>query len=873
MNYTPAMQQYIDTKRKHQDAILFFRIWDFYETFFEDAITTSKVLDLVLTSKNKNSENPIPMSGIPHHSVDKYIQKLVESGYKIAIAEQITNPVPWKIVEREVVSIITPWTYIQESKKQFNYILAITEKNYKNDEKFHITRWDFSIGEYLSKSFADIETLQNFIYQINPSEIVFDIDITNKETILWKLKGNMEYIISIFDIPIDPAQYIIDELQIQSIQSFGKAIEWWRLHATALLFNYIKHTQKTTLSNITKIGLHSEDKKVLLDNTTIKNLEIFNSSYEWKEKYSLVWILDNTKTSAWARLLRYMLANPTTDKKEIQERLEHIKYYQQKPQLTNKIHKELYHTSDLNRIIWKIIYKKTIPSNLIKIRTTLDIFFKNNNDILQEISRLWLTKKSKTKIEKLRNFLHNLIKEEINSNEINYIKDGFRKEIDTLRQTAFHSDQLLLSYQKELVKASGIHSIKIKFIKNQGYFIEITNKDINNFEKKIWEISSKMPTEKKEIIRRNTLKWAQRYSSPYLDKIEQQIFIAKDKLIAKEQEELNNCKNNITNIYKEINEFNQYIAYLDLFTSHAIFAKENNYNKPIIHNNYNIEIIEGRHPVIEKHLPIDQQFINNNLYMDNEYTEKSFGHTQIITGPNMWWKSTFLRQNALIILLAHCGLYVPAKKANIAIVDGIFARVGSGDQIAKNQSTFMTEMIEVANILNNASEQSFIVFDELGRWTATYDGLALSKAILEYVSQELKCKTLIATHYHELIALENKLNGVKNYSVNVYENWKEVVFMKKIIAWWANKSYGIQVAKLAGIATGITKSAQKYLDNLEDNIDKTNKKRTSLFITTEQKEDKQTTKIKSIIQSFDLNNITPLQALQILSKIKDEIKK
>jgi len=870
--YTPAMQQYIDIKKQNQDCILFFRIWDFYEVFFEDALTTSKALDLILTSKNKNSDNPIPMAGIPHHSVEKYIKRMIEQWFKVAIAEQTTAPQLWKIVEREVVSIITPWTYIQETSNKFNYMLSITNKLYKDNTNYHIARWDFAIWEYQTKSFSEISELISFIINITPTEIIFDINFTERKHITTSINKHNKYILSIYDIPHNPEIYISEICKIQSTSSFGKALEKWRLHAFALLTNYLKNTQKNNLTNINKISLHSQNDKILLDNITIKNLEIFTSSYESNEKYSLFGILNNTKTSGWSRLLYYILANPINNIKEIHKRSDNIQYYQENSNTTTHIHKILNHILDIPKIISTILYKKTLPSNFSRLRTTLQYFFhktEEQNILIQELIRLWLSQKTSDKIKTFTQYLEKLLKQndEINNinNEINFIQDNYNTEIDKLRKIAFNSDKLLLDYQQELINITKVQNIKIKYIKNQWYFIELTNKDIKQFEDNLTN-TIETQNEKFQINRRSTLKWAQRYNSPYLNTIEQKIFSAKEELIQKEFELLEETKQYISDISKELNDFAKKIARLDLFTSQAILAQEKKYCKPTFHTKNKIEITQWRHPVIEEHLPIEESFIPNNLNL----SEESFLH--IITGPNMWWKSTFLRQNAIIILMAHCWLFVPAQKANLKIVDGIFARVWSWDVIAKNQSTFMTEMIEVANILNNATSKSFIIFDELGRWTSTYDGLALTKAILENIAQITKTKTIIATHYHELIQLENQIPGIKNFSVSVYETETDVIFMKKITTGWANKSYGLDVAKLAGISPQIIQQAKNNLNKLEINP-KTQNTTSTLFQPQNiiQQKDPQLEKIKTLLNSFNINNITPIQAIQLLEKIKEEL--
>jgi len=867
--YTPAMQQYIDIKKQHTDCILLFRIGDFYETFFEDAKICHKVLDLVITSKNKNSDNPIPMAGVPHHSIDKYIQKLVTQNYKVAIAEQTTTPTPGKIVEREVVSIITPATYIQEDQKDFNYITSIT----KQKDNFYIARGDFAIWEYHTKTFADAGQMQKFILSIKPNEIVFDIDLKEKEQIITPIQQYLQCLISVYEIPVDPQQHITSICNIQTIASFGQALEFGRLHAFSLLTNYLKNTQKSSLTNISKISLHQQNHKVLLDDITIKNLEIFASSYESNRKHSLIGILDNTKTTSWSRLLYHTLANPINDISQLNHRQNHITYFQKNTQTTKAIHHTLSKVLDLAKISSNILYRKLSITKFLRLRSTLDVFFEKtqNSQLMSwELKRLGLQDNTYNDIQKLHQHLTDLIKntEDI-SQETNFVKHWYHPQIDELRQVAFESDKLLIDYQQQLAKHSKTPNLKIKFIKNQWYFIEITNKDIESFEQNLQQTDQNQL----QIIRRNTLKWAQRYSSDYLNSIEQQILTAKEQLFNFEQTLLIQTKEQIANISSSINNFAQQIAWLDLYTAHAIFAQENNYNKPTLHPQKHIDINLWRHPVIEKFLPIDEQFIPNNLQISSDTTSTTHKWLHIITGPNMWGKSTFLRQNAIIVLMAHCGLFVPAQSAKISLIDWLFARIGSWDIIAKNQSTFMTEMIEVANILNNVTSQSFVIFDELGRGTSTYDGLALTKAILEHITTNIQCKTLIATHYHELIQLEKQYPYIQNHSVNVYETGKDVVFMKKIVPGWANKSYGLDVAKLAWIAPTIIQQAQQHLQNLEIKPNKQPTKSHTLFTqTTDNDPTPKYNKIKSLLDSFDINQMTPIQAIQLLAKLKDEIK-
>jgi len=878
--YTPAMQQYIDMKKEYSDCVLFFRLWDFYETFFDDARICSKVLDIVLTSKNKNSDDPIPMAGIPYHSADKYVQRLVSQWYKIAIAEQIWDVVPGRLVERKVQSIVTPWTYIRESEKKYKNIVAVCYRWHSDSHDYHIARWDFSVWSYYTKSFDDIEELFKFLLIIDPVECVIDPEFPYHDDIKNRLQIYNKCLLSVYDVPVDTDDFVQNICGIQTISSFGSALESSRVDVFALLLNYIQYTQKSINIKINRVSLYADDQYILLDNNTIKNLEIFQSSYENTSKHSLIWILNNTRTAWWSRMMYDVLSKPLSDINKIELRQSYIKYFLIQENLDD-MYKILWDVHDISKMLSTIIYKPSHPLYFIKLRSTLAVFFEQSNHnsklrswLVASLIKIWISEDIVDQVRNLYNYLDQLLRdaEDVKKGE-NFIREWYNEEIDDLRKIAFHSDDMLLDYQSDLIKHTWISIVKMKYVKNQWYFIEISDKDVDKLE------SASNSDEKYNFYRRQTLKNVQRYTTWYLDKLQDKILSAKDELNKKEYELLNNAKNKIESIVNNIQNFAESLSMMDVYISHAVFIKDKNWVCPDFVREDIVEIVWWRHPVIEEFLPIDQHFIANDLRMikwiSDEATKwqiresgNSFVH--IVTGPNMGGKSTFLRQNAIVVLLAHCGFWVPAKKVKLNAVDAIFARVWSGDVIAKNQSTFMTEMIEVANILNNASDRSFIIFDELGRGTSTYDGLALTQAILYHVASKIKSKTIIATHYHELIEMENILPWVKNFSVSVYETDKEVVFLKKIVKWWASKSYGIDVAKLAGISHEIISMATNILEWLNS---KEAKVKTSdmLFQEPVVINDPHYEKIKKILNSYDLNNITPLQALQLLAKIKDSI--
>jgi DNA mismatch repair protein MutS len=881
--FTPAMQQYVDMKKQYSDCILFFRLGDFYETFFEDAKICAKVLDIVLTSKNRNADNPIPMAGIPYHSVDKYIARLIAHGYKIAIAEQMTEPVPGKIVERQVQSIITPATYIEEQNKDRRYIVSISYKLYKDGSQYHISWGDFTVGQYQTKSFIDSEDLILFVLALKPVEIVLDVDMPAKEDIQTRIQLYTKCLVSVYDVPYDAVNFVTRICQVQTIASFGQALEEGRLESFALLLHYLHYTQKNTKLQVARVGLYNHALYLKCDAVTIRNLEVFASSYESNVTHSLFGVLDNCATVAGSRLLRDILWHPLANLDHIQEHQRHVAYALEHRDDSAEIHRQLKQVGDIMKAVSTILYKKTLPVYFVKLRSVLSYFFWQNDAkgkvlMLDNLQKLGLQAADVDACRHVYNHLDQLLKddEDVN-NEYNFVRDGFAEDIDALKKIAFHSDELLLAYQQELVQHTGISSVKIIYIKNQGYFIEVTNKDIDKL-----EASSLKDDEKFDLMRRQTLKGSQRYVTPYLDVVQQSILEAKDQLIAKEFAQLEKTKELITTDHKALARFADAVAWLDVYTSHALFAYAHRYVQPTFVRDAWVSIVGARHPVIEKFLPIDQQFIPNDLTIGALYPSLRSGwqegagwqeknNIHIITGPNMGGKSTYLRQNALIVLLAHCGLCVPASEVKLWVVDGIFARVGSGDVIAKNQSTFMTEMIEVANILHNASSKSFVIFDELGRGTSTYDGLALTQAILQYIAQEIQCQTLIATHYHELIQLEWQVAWVENYSVSVYETDKEVVFLKKIVKGWASKSYGLDVAKIAGIPQVVVQHAQQLLSQIENTKKEIAMTATPLLMQPMIQDNPKYEKIKKILGSYDINNLTPLQALQLLAKVKEEM--
>lgn len=862
-NTTPAQKQYLNIKKNYKDCILFFRMWDFYETFYEDAKICSNILGIVLTNRDKNSKNAIPMAGVPYHSCDKYISKLIDKWYKVAIADQTSSPKPWQIVSREVVRVVTPWTYIEDKDRNFSLIWWVYFSN-EFKQSYNICWWDFTSWEYYTKSFDNYENFIKHILKIELVEITFDINFPQKQDLELILKNYWDILINSFDVPYDIENFMKLNLWVQNLDSYWEWLKEWRLYSCALLFNYLSYTQKSNLKNISKIIFEWDNEYIIFDSVSIKNLEIFKSNYTWEEKYSLLNVLDNMETPMWKKLLKQILLKPIKNINELNYRLEKIQYYYDDEIIRKSIIEDLKKLSDISKLISNLIYRKNSPTILLKLKNNLWIIFWNwEITIKNELIKFWFDKQKIEVLQRLYEKLEKCIVDEIIDEQIDYIKDWFDKTIDEKRKIYKNHDELFLEYQKFLIKTTNLSNIKIKYIWNVWYFIEITPKDVQQFERHF-----NKEDEKLNFIRKQTLKIWERYMSTYIQTLQNQIIESKDVLIKLEKDILESIKNYIQDNINQLNELTQIIWRIDFFSWFAQLSIMKNLIKPSISNNFDIEIKWWRHILIEQFLEIDKKFIPNDLIIDKT------NYMQIITWPNMWWKSTFLRQNALIILMAHCWMRVSADQAKVWIVDGIFARVWSWDVLAKNQSTFMTEMVEMANIINNSTKKSFIILDELWRWTSTYDWMAIAKSIIEYLVNNIWCKTLFATHYHELIWLEWELNATTNFSVAVYETDKEVVFLKKIVKWWANKSYWIDVAKIAWLPKIIIENAKINLKNFEKKKSISIKPLFEIWTNenTNNYNSKKFENIEKTLNKLDLNSTTPIESLNILNNLKKLLK-
>lgn len=857
---TPAQEQYFLLKKQHEDCLLFFRLGDFYELFYDDAHIAHKVLGITLTAKNKKSANPIPMAGVPFHAADKYIPQLINAGYKVAIAEQVGEVVPGKVVDREIVRIVTPATY-EDEETGSSVLLAVWSSG---NNMIHCAWWDFMTGKYTTKSVNDIDSCLDILERISPTEIVVALDFPDRENFLEKVWNcSLDPIWSYHDYPADYNAYIALITGTQSIDGFGSAVEDGRAVALATLFSYLETTQKQSLQWVHTISHERGGKTMRLDPITIKNLELVESSYEWSRKYALLWVIDRCKTVMGSDLLRHRLLHPWSQKDEIMLQQEAMHEWLAKGRnIKLTMNGFLKDCIAIPRLLTKILYRDVDALTIASMRDTLQAAI-GDDSICWLLVTFWLSASQEEALRRLTQLLDSYLIDSEKMQSTRAIRDWFDGEVDRLRHIVHHGDKAMVDYFSSLQPLVKAATFKIKYITNQWYFFEVSRKDIWYIEK-----VTNLSDEKLAFIRRQSLKSSERYTTPHLDTLQEEYFSAKDTLVEREHNLLNELKQQIIESANQIHELSDTIARIDLYASMEHLVESNDWSLPEI-GWERLSVVDWRHPVVEYFLDKNSEFIPNDCVLD---TDQFF---QLITGPNMGGKSTYLRQNALIVLLAHCGFPVPAKKASVPLMDALFARVWSGDVLAKNQSTFMTEMVEMAVIVNNATKDSFIILDELGRGTSTYDGLSLAKALSVYICQHIKAKTLFATHYHELITLEQSLYGFHNASVQVYESNDRVVFLKKIAPWWAGKSYGLDVARKAGIPQSIIQRAETYLaamDSKELSIESAFTQAGLPFgdSNSHKNQSEILHRIKNILPD-SLDTITPLEAMHIIQQIIEEL--
>lgn len=831
---SPMMLQYIDMKEKYMDVILFFRLGDFYEMFFEDALIASRELELTLTGKSAGLEDRIPMCGIPYHSVNPYIDKLIDKGYKVAICEQIEDPKTAKgVVKREVLQILSKGTMMNSEfldEKTNNYIGNVIDLKYT----YVISYADISTGEfYTTTSIYDSNSLVSLILSLNLKEIVVKNNFDNN--VLNTLKNKYKVNISIFDEEIDVSEYtnifshIEDSKYIESIKH---------------LLSYLISTQKRSLNYLQKINIINTKSYLKLDINARRNLEL-TSSLRLKERtYSLLWLLDKTKTAMGSRMLKNWIENPLVDKNEINKRYDIVEKLETEFILKEELREYLYQVYDLERLSGRIGYGNTNGRDLLQLKNSLKVL-PNIKSILDNLKY----EKTIETLDDLYELLQNSIDEDapVTIKEGGIIKSGFNLELDELKENRSSGKDFVIKMESEERNRTGIKNLKVGYNKIFGYYIEVSKSNIG------------LIKEEYNYIRKQTLANCERYVTPLLKEKEALILGAEEKIINLEYNLFIEIKNKVQTYIKRIQNIAKVIAEIDVLQSFATVSEENNYIRPIITDKRIVEIIDNRHPVVEKVL--ETPFVPNDILMD----EKT--NILIITGPNMAGKSTYMREFAITVIMAQIGCFVPAKKCTLPIFDQIFTRIGASDDLVSGDSTFMVEMKEANEAITNATNNSLIIFDELGRGTATYDGLSLAQAIIEYIHNNIKCKTLFSTHYHELTKLEEHFENLKNVHVSALEENGNITFLHKIKNGSVDKSYGIHVAKLANLPKSLIKRANEILNDYESNGNIEIKNQISFDLDEKDEENIVLEKLKQI----NLYEITPIEALNILYELKKDV--
>ena len=864
------MQHYLQTKEEYKDCILFYRLGDFYEMFFEDAKIVSKELELTLTGKSCGLEERAPMCGVPFHAADTYINRLVAKGYKVAICEQVEDPKTAKgIVKREVIKIVTPGTNTDMASLDEtcnNYIMCISLE----DDIYGIATSDVTTGEFLVTEVDSDRKLLDEINRFSPSEIICNEEFNISGFDIADLRDRLNISVSVLDswfFGEDLAkETLLMHFNTKTLISLGLEDYDAGVIASGALLKYLYETQKNSLNNILDIHPYSIGKYMIIDSSSRRNLELVETMREKQKRGSLRWVLDKTKTAMGARLLRSYVKQPLIDKDEIIKRQDFIEELNSKEICREELRAFLAPIYDLERLITRITYQSANPRDMIAFRNSLQMLpdIKNvldglNCDLAEEI------KNDFDCLVDLHKLLLDSIQEEppISVRDGDIIRQGYNEEVDRLRNAKTEGKTWLAELEAKEKESTGIKNLRIKYNKVFGYYLEVTN----SFKDLVPDY----------YVRKQTLTNAERYITPELKELEDTILGSEDRLVSLEYELFRQVRDEIAGNVSRIQKTAHALAALDAFVSLALVASQNNYCRPDINTEGVINIKGGRHPVVEK-------MITNDLFIDNDtYLDNGNNRISIITGPNMAGKSTYMRQSALIVLMAQIGSFVPATSADIGIVDRIFTRVGASDDLASGQRTFMVEMNEVANILRNATANSLLILDEIGRGTSTFDGLSIAWAVVEHISNPelLGAKTLFATHYHELTELEGKLDNVNNYCIAVKEKGDDIVFLRKIIKGGADKSYGIQVAKLAGLPDSVVERAKVIVNNLLENditgIVKnisvetiqpqiTEVRQLSLF------DNDDTNEVLDEIKNLDLANLTPIEALNKLYELQKKAK-
>ena len=865
---TPMMQQYMETKNQYKDCILFYRLGDFYEMFFDDALCVTKELELTLTGKSCGLDERAPMCGVPFHSAESYINRLVERGYKVAICEQVEDPKSAKgLVKREVIRVVTPGTNSFTSsldETRNNYLMGIVSI----EGKFGISVVDVTTGEYLMTEVDSVSKLLDEINKFTPSEIICNDTFYISGVDMNDLSSRLGIVIS----PLDPSYFDKDSCQralcrhfkVSTLEGLGFKEYAIGTIAAGSIMQYLEETQKCSLAHISHLLPYHTGKYMLLDRNTRRNLELVETLREKQKRGSLLWVLDKTKTAMGARKLRSSLEQPLIDKETILQRYDAIDELNQDVITREELREYLNPVYDLERLLSKISYKTVNPRDMIALESSLSMLphirllcsnFKS--DLFQDFTQ------NLDPLEDVYQLIHSAIVEEppISVREGGIFKNGFNEEIDHLRNAKTEGKNWLADLETTEKEQTGIKNLRIKYNKVFGYYLEVTKSFVNQVPD-TW-------------IRKQTLTNAERYTTPELKEMEDTILGAEDRLYNLEYAVFCQLREEIFQQMDRIQQTASVIASIDMIASLAYVAEHNHYVRPKLNNKGILRIKDGRHPVIEQMIAHDM-FIPNDTFLDEDSHR-----LVIITGPNMAGKSTYMRQTALIVLMAQLGSFVPASQADISLVDRIFTRVGASDDLASGQSTFMVEMTEVANILHNATKNSLIILDEIGRGTSTFDGLIIAWSVVEHIVDKklIGAKTLFATHYHELTELEGKLEGVQNYCIAVKEDGEDIVFLRKIVKGGADKSYGIQVAKLAGVPEQVLIRAREIADQLENKdalsldgvvnqmaVSSPGEKTMNQLSIFDTMGNDQTDDILFELRDIDLSRVTPMDAMNLVYK-------
>lgn len=859
MALSEMMKYYLSLKEKYNDSLLFFRLGDFYEMFFDDAKTASRELDLTLTGRNCGLEERAPMCGVPYHAADGYIAKLVQKGYKVAICEQLSAPEQGKLVERDVIRVVTPGTVIEDNildDKKNNYLACINA-----NEKSYALAWiDVSTGEFntIQSDYGDFSSIEDVLATFSPSEIICNEFAYEQAKNLSSIRiGRLPKFQKYYDWAFDyktAYNLLLKQFNVTTLAKFEFEDKKFAVSASGALINYVNETQKRSLAHISSIRYVQNNKYLIMDNSCRRNLEICENTRDTSKKATLLWVLDKTKTNMGARCLRRWLEQPLRDSKAIKARLDSVEEFINNTRMRSNLADTLNGIRDIERLTSKVAFGSPSPRDLLALGLSLKTL-----PTVKQILASATTPMLKKIYENI--FLLEEIAEKLTSaimenppailKDGGYIRDGYDKELDELRNAGVLGKQWLANLESQEKESTGIKNLKVGFNKVFGYYIEVSKTNID-----------KVPY---RYQRKQTLTTGERYITQELKEIEDKLVGAKDKALEIESRIFEELKLELIKVIPHLQSTSRSISYCDALLSLATVAIANNYVKPTINEKIEgIDIKNGRHPVVEALLK-NNEFVPNDTQLDC-----CQNRTMIITGPNMSGKSTYMRQVALITLMAHIGSYVPAKSASISITDRIFTRIGASDDLAYGQSTFMVEMVEVATILQNATFRSLLILDEIGRGTSTFDGMSIARAVLEDVNNRIRCKTLFSTHYHELTEMENSLDGVKNYKVLASEMDKGVVFLHKITRGGTNKSFGIEVARYAGIPQQVIRRAKEISKLLESNPLTMQKDTLDEHNLLDISKDNQ---LKNEILDIDVENLTPMQALTTLAKLVDIAKK